>query len=237
VNGVIEARAEEHAADRFVQFRSADELEERRTSAAAAIPHVRVDEDGLNTANLAQTLIQLDIGNNAAGKHQLPETRLLEIMSDVHCRDPFEHVLVGGRNIDLRELGRQHPGEVEIVAFTYPEIARFHVKAGQQHVLQDGGIAIGRETDNLAFVPARLKTQAGSDRFVERTQRMRELDPVQPFDLSVAADAHAAGQAGTIAVESDDQRIAVTTRVVGVGCMTGMVLDALQLVLDAELLK
>ena len=96
-------------------------------------------------------------------------------------------------------------------------------------------IAVRREADDLAFVPARREPERRRHRLVERAERVRILEAVDALDLAVAADADAAGQARAVAVERDDQRLVEAARVVRVGRVAQVVLDALQLAAEADL--
>ena len=91
-------------------------------------------------------------------------------------------MLIRGRDVDLRELDRQQPREVHVVALDDPERARLAMEARQQHVAKHCGIAVGRQPDDLAFVPARLEAEPGRHRLVERAERVRVLDAVHALD-------------------------------------------------------
>src|SRR5262245_26440034 len=149
-------------------------------------------------------------------------------MSDIAGGNDLQHVLVRRSDVDLRKLRREHAREEDVVAFENFEVAVFDGEPREQYVAQDGRVAVCGETDNLAFVTARLHAESRGHRFVERPERVGKLDAVQPFNLSSAADADAACQAGTVAIESDDQRVGEAARVVGVGRMTEVVFYPLE---------
>ena len=66
---------------------------------------------------------------------------------------------------------------------------------------------------------------------------MRVLQAVQALDSTVATDADAASQARPVAVERDDQRLVEAARVVGVGGVAQVMLDALQLRAEPKLVE
>src|SRR5579864_5771852 len=162
-------------------------------------------------------------------KHQVRETRLPDVLGDVGRRHLLEDALVGGRDVDLRELGREQAREVEIVRLDDAEPAVVLDEPAAQERAQDGWIAIGRQAHDLPLVPARFEAECRSHRLVERPERMRVLLVVDALDMAGATDAHAARQPRPVAVERDDERLVESALVIGIRCVGQVVLDALEL--------
>src|SRR4029453_2888741 len=164
------------------------------------VPHVRVHEQAIDARQLAQPLIQLDVRDDAAGQHEVPKSRLPKVMSDVTGGNGLQYVLVCRGDIDFRKLRREHPREKHVVALEDLEVAVFDGESREQNIAQYCGIAVCRQANDLALVTARPRAVSRGDGFGEGSQRGGKLDAVQPFDMSLAADADAARQAGTIAI-------------------------------------
>src|SRR6185503_761520 len=140
---------------------AAGELGEGGARAAAAVTHVRMDEDAVDTLDLAQTLVQLDVGNDTSGQHEMPESGLLQVLRDVGDRHLFEHALIRRGDVDLRKLGRQQAREVDVVGLDDAESAVGVHEPPSEDVAEHFGIAVSSEADDLALVTAGRETERG----------------------------------------------------------------------------
>lgn len=55
-----------------------------------------------------------------------------------------------------------------------------------------GGLAIGRQTHDLVFVPLIRKAQVMRERLIEEAERVREMDPPHDLDVLARPTPHAA---------------------------------------------
>jgi hypothetical protein len=196
-----------------------------------------MDEHALHARQLPQPLIELDVRHHAAGQHEVLQPGLLQVVRDVTGGHDFQHVLVGGGDVNLGELRGEHPREVQVVAFANAEVARLDVEPGEQDLLQHQRIAVGRQSDNLPFVAARLEAEAGRHPFVERAGGMWELDAVETRDLPSAARAHAAGEPRPVAIQRDDERIVEAAGVASIRSVAEVMFDALEPAPQPELFE
>ena len=157
--------------DRLVPLRLSPRLaaqQQRRPGSGPAVPHVGVDENPPNAGDLEETLVQLHIRHHTAREHEGVEARLLDVVPDVFGRDDLEGPLIYRGHVDLREQGRQVPGEVDVVALDDPEAPRLAPEPAQDELEQDLGIAVRGQPHDLSLVSARLEPQRRRDALVER---------------------------------------------------------------------
>ncbi len=193
-----------------------------------------MDEDAVDALDLPQPLVELHVGDDAAREHEVAHAGLLQILRHVRDRDFLEDALVRRGDVDLREVCRQQPREIHVVRLDDAEPAVVLHEAAAQQVAQHRRIAVGRETDDLALVPARRESECRRHRLVERAERVREFLTVQPLDLAAAAEVDAAREARPVAVECDDERFVEAALVVGVRRVGEVMLDALELLGSAS---
>ncbi len=148
---------------------------------------------------------------------------------------PSEHVLIGGGDVDLGKLGRQQPGEKQVVVLDDPERSIRDAEPVHQDFGQHAGIAVRGQADNLALVAPGLEAKRGGHRLVERAERVRVFERVDALQLPASTDAHAAGEPGAVPVEADHDRFVEAAVVVGVGGVRAVVLHPLQLAAEIEL--
>src|SRR5262245_65775343 len=102
-------------------------------------------ENSIDSRQFAETLIELDVCDDATGQDQVPESCLAEVVCDVVRGNKFEDVLIRRRDVDLGKLRRQHAREVHVIALEDLEVAVFDRESGEEHIAKYGGIGIGGE--------------------------------------------------------------------------------------------
>ena len=133
----------------------------------------------VDVPQLSNALVQLDVCDHPTRQNDITDAGLLQVVGHVVGCDALEHMLIARSHVDLRELGRQHACEIEVVALADPERSRLQIESRQQHVAENLRIAIRCQSDDLPFVTARLESQRRRHRFVERPQRVWILDAMQ----------------------------------------------------------
>ena len=112
---VGELRPEEDVVDRLAELALP-----ANSSSAAPVPQppspmFGMDEDAVHAGDLRQALVQLDVGDDAARQHEVLDPGLPQVMRDVVGSHPLQHVLIGSRDVDLRELRGEHAREEQVV--------------------------------------------------------------------------------------------------------------------------
>ena len=137
----------------------------------------------LDARHLAQALIQLDVGDDAARQHQVRQAGLLARSARRSAwRPPRARA---GRRPRRRSSGTALASiraKYTLLLSTMRKPPGSWSNRASSTSREHRRVAVRRQADDLAFVAARLETERRGHRLVERAERVRVLDAVDALD-------------------------------------------------------
>src|SRR5262245_48020977 len=118
-----------------------------------------MNEDAFDARDLVESLICLHVRDDAARQYEILETRLALVVSDVLAAHFLEHPLEGSGHHGLWILRGQVSGEKDIVRKFVDEVTFANVEQRVYDIAKNLRIFVGCQSNNLALVTVRLKTQ------------------------------------------------------------------------------
>ena len=199
------------------------ERQQRTAQRVAGIGHRRIDEDGIDLGRRGDALVELDVGEYAAVQRHLAQAGFAQELAHQSDRRLFEHPLRRRGDVfprmtldclaqvfGARVLGAFQSGEVGIEAVAVGREAQRPL----ERVVQRLGIAVGGQSQHLAFMAHRREAQQLRDLGVEISRRgTGDVGRMPAGELAARVGARGVVHEQVAAAVHDDHRAVAESRV------------------------
>ncbi len=135
---------------------------QRASNGEPTVVHGRVDEEVIDLLQLVDTLVELDVGEDAAGHHEVAKTGPLQPVTHEGSADLLQDELDAGRQMGAVEVGRQPLGQqtkrrAVIHGHRVPDPTGWIMRDELTQDVRVGGLAERGQPRDLSLVLFRLE--------------------------------------------------------------------------------